>query len=147
MIVPPRRRKIKLPSRPTVGKNIYRPVPPKTKIITVPSCRRKKYLSSRPVARIYLAELYCPVPPRICAPAVPSSQLFTSSFYRPVPTRRHFFSLQAIKICPVPSRPDSQLVTVISLGIFGCSLKAIYLKERFWASLFHCHRCDGSAVA
>ena len=39
--VPSRRGEIFLPSRPAEGKNIYRPVPPRKKTITVPSRRRK----------------------------------------------------------------------------------------------------------
>ena len=116
---PPKNKKI--PARPAVGENIYSPVPPRGNIyspsrpaeekylpsrpaeetkITVPTRRRKKYLPPRPVVITCPVELYRPIPSRNYAPAVPSRQLFMSSFYRPVVT---FFPANEVKY--VPSRP------------------------------------------
>ena len=93
--VPPRRRKIQLPSRrPAVGENIYLPVPPGEKIFTVPSRRRETYLTSRPVVKICPAEFYRPVPSRNYAPAVPSRP--PNFFCFILPSRCVFFPCQTI---------------------------------------------------
>ena len=67
------------------GKNIYRPVPPRKTINTVPSRRRKKQLPSRPVVKF--VPLHVTVPSRreiVHPPSRPVTPIFFSSFYRPV---------------------------------------------------------------
>ena len=78
-------------SRPAVGKNIYRPVPPGKKIFTVPSRRGKNYVPPCSVGKICPVKFYRPVPSRNFARAVPSRQLF---YIFILPSRCPFFSHQ-----------------------------------------------------
>ena len=58
-IVPSRRGRSYISSRPVVKNYMHRPVPPSKKIYTVPSRRDNFYLPSRPVVTIFT---YRPVP-------------------------------------------------------------------------------------
>ena len=82
--VPSRRGEQYLPSRPAEGKNIYRPVPPRTKPITVPSRPRKKQIPSRPVVKICPVELYRPAIFFLCLRfTVPLTFVFPPNKYVP----------------------------------------------------------------
>ena len=85
--VRPRREKLYAPSRPAEQKNIYRPVPLWQFEYTAPSRHETK------------TSLYCTVPSRRenshpPSRPVPSRQLYFPFFYRPGPSRFHFFFRQ-----------------------------------------------------
>ena len=109
--VPPRQRKKKKTSRPpVVRKNIYRPVPPREKLSTVPSRPGKIYLSSRPAEEknnyppVPLKKKIIPIPSRrenLSRSILPSRPVDKLRTRRPVPVpSRHFLCLHFT----VPSR-------------------------------------------
>ena len=92
-----RREKLWAPSRPAEQKYIYRPVPSWQFLFTVPSRRDNFYLivpSRHETKRKVIVLLYRPLPSRKFTPTVPShpGNYNFFFFYRPGPSRFHFFS-------------------------------------------------------
>ena len=110
--VPLRRGKKEIPFRPAEGKNIYRSVPPREKIFTVPSHRGvQKRIPSRPVAKLCHIEFNRPVPSINLAPAVPSRPVPPKLFFlvccRSVPSRCQLFFppwFSVTRYCDKPSK-------------------------------------------